>query len=437
MRKLTALFALSLALSMQAQQHVMTVDVSKPTAKIQPEMYGIFFEDINFGADGGLCAELVKNRSFEFPQPFVGWVPFGNVTVQDADPCFDRNPHYVRVVNDGRLLRAGLDNEGYRGIGVKQGEEYRFSVYARTPDAKPMKLSIELVNSNAQNLLKKEIEVSGNNWQKLTAVLKSPFTDAHARLRIVLETQGMVDMDHISLFPVNTWKGRENGLRADLAQALYDLNPGVFRFPGGCIIEGNSLETRYQWKNSVGPVENRPLNENRWNYTFKHKAFPDYFQTYGLGFFEYFQLSEDIGAEPLPILNCGLICQYQNDPDQQVSLSKLDSYIQDALDLIEFANGDVTSTWGKVRVSNNQHTCSIFIKSSCRKKIFPFHFLWHKVNNSFCIFIITGRDITLRLVHYNIHIFLIRNIFAIYSNLIYIRVKFSFRLFYNFTINFY
>ena len=153
------------ALSVQAQQHVMTVDVSKPTAKIQPEMYGIFFEDINFGADGGLYAELVKNRSFEFPQPFVGWVPFGNVTVQDANPCFDRNPHYVRVVNDGRLLRAGLDNEGYRGIGVKQGEEYRFSVYARTPDAKPMKLSIELVNSNAQNLLKKEIKkmFAGNN----------------------------------------------------------------------------------------------------------------------------------------------------------------------------------------------------------------------------------------------------------------------------------
>ena len=347
MRKLTALFALSLALSMQAQQHVMTVDVSKPTAKIQPEMYGIFFEDINFGADGGLYAELVKNRSFEFPQTFVGWVPFGNVTVQDANPCFDRNPHYVRVVNDCRLLRAGLDNEGYRGIGVKQGEEYRFSVYARTPDAKPMKLSIELVNSNAQNLLKKEIEVSGNNWQKLTAVLKSPFTDAHARLRIVLETQGTVDMDHISLFPVDTWKGRENGLRADLAQALYDLNPGVFRFPGGCIIEGNSLETRYQWKNSVGPVENRPLNENRWNYTFKHKAFPDYFQTLGLGYFEYFLLSEDLGAEPLPVISCGLSCQCES--NEVVPMDELDPYIQDALDLVEFANGPVTSKWGKVR----------------------------------------------------------------------------------------
>ena len=347
------------ALSVQAQQHVMTVDVSKPTAKIQPEMYGIFFEDINFGADGGLYAELVKNRSFEFPQPFVGWVPFGNVTVQDANPCFDRNPHYVRVVNDGRLLRAGLDNEGYRGIGVKQGEEYRFSVYARTPDAKPMKLSIELVDSNAQNLLKKEIEVSGNNWQKLTAVLKSPFTDAHARLRIVLETQGTVDMDHISLFPVNTWKGRENGLRADLAQALYDLNPGVFRFPGGCIIEGNSLETRYQWKNSVGPVENRPLNENRWNYTFKHKAFPDYFQTLGLGYFEYFLLSEDLGAEPLPVISCGLSCQYES--NEVVPMDELDPYIQDALDLIEFANGPVTSKWGKVRADMG-HPASFNLK---------------------------------------------------------------------------
>ncbi len=338
---------MSLALGVQAQQHVMTVDASKPTAQIQPEMYGIFFEDINFGADGGLYAELVKNRSFEFPQPFVGWVPFGNVTVQDENPCFERNPHYVRVVNDGRLLRAGLDNEGYRGIGVKQGEEYRFSVYARTPESKPMKLSVELVNSDAQNLLKKGIEVSSREWQKLTVVLKSPFTDAHARLRIVLESKGTVDMDHISLFPVKTWKGRENGLRADLAQALYDLNPGVFRFPGGCIIEGNSLETRYQWKNSVGPVENRPLNENRWNYTFKHKAFPDYFQTLGLGFFEYFQLSEDLGAEPLPVISCGLSCQYES--NEVVPMDELGPYIQDALDLIEFANGPVTSTWGKVR----------------------------------------------------------------------------------------
>lgn len=347
MRNLFLTLALSAALGVQAQEHVMTVDVSKPKCKVNPAMYGIFFEDINFGADGGLYAELVKNRSFEFPQAFMGWVPFGNVTVQDAKPCFDRNPHYVRIVNDGRLLRAGIDNEGYHGIGLKKGEEYRFSVYARTPDSKPVKLSVELVNSNAENLLKKAVEVSGSEWKKYTVTVKAPFTDAHSRLRIVLETRGTVEMDHISLFPVNTWKGRENGLRADLAQALYDLNPGVFRFPGGCIIEGNNLATRYQWKNSVGPVENRPLNENRWNYEFKHKAFPDYFQTYGMGFYELFQLSEDIGAEPLPVISCGLACQYAS--TELVPLDELQPYVQDALDLIEFANGPVTSTWGKVR----------------------------------------------------------------------------------------
>ena len=305
MKKITTILALSLAMGLQAQQHVMTVDVAKPTAKIQPTMYGIFFEDINFGADGGLYAELVKNRSFEFPQPFVGWVPFGNVTIQSENPCFDRNPHYVRVVNDGRLLRAGLDNEGFTGIGLKQGEEYRFSVYTRTLDAGSMKLSIELVRADGSNPLKKEIEIKGNEWKKQTVILKSPFTDAHARLRIVLLTKGTVDMDHISLFPVKTWKGRENGLRADLAQALYDLNPG------------------------------------------KHKAFPDYFQSLGLGFYEYFLLSEDIGAEPLPVISCGLSCQYES--NEIVPLDELDPYVQDALDLIEFANGDVNTTWGKVR----------------------------------------------------------------------------------------
>lgn len=323
------------------------VDVACLGASIQPTMYGVFFEDINFGADGGLYAELIKNRSFEFPQPFVGWIPFGQVEVKTDRPCFERNPHYVSITNDGRLLRAGLDNEGFRGIGLKEGKEYNFSAYVRSQDGKSVKFSVELVNRGGENLLKKGVEIQGNGWQKITVRLVSPFTDAHSRLRIVLQSLGTVDMDHISLFPVDTWKGRKNGLRKDLVQALYDLNPGVFRFPGGCIVEGNSLATRYQWKNTVGPVENRPMNENRWNYTFKHKAFPDYFQSYGLGFFEYFQLSEDLGAEPLPILSCGLSCQYES--NEVVRLDSLQSYIDDALDLIEFANGPVTSVWGKVR----------------------------------------------------------------------------------------
>ena len=342
------LLAAGISLAATAQTHNMTVDVANPAATIQPTMYGVFFEDINFGADGGLYAELVKNRSFEFPQPFVGWTPFGDVTVMDENPAFDRNPHYVHVVNDGRLLRAGLDNDGYRGIGIKTGKEYRFSVYARTSDSRPVKIAVELINSAGDNPVKGELTVTGNKWEKYTLILKANYTDAHSRLRVLLPDKGTsVDMDHISLFPVDTWKNRENGLRADLAQAIYDLNPGVFRFPGGCIIEGNSLATRYQWKNSVGPVENRPLNENRWNYTFKHRAFPDYFQSLGLGFFEYFLFSEDIGAEPLPVVSCGLSCQYES--NEVVPLDELEPYIQDALDLIEFANGDTTTVWGKVR----------------------------------------------------------------------------------------
>lgn len=346
MRKLATLLCAACALGMQAQ-HRMSVDLSHTKASIQPTMYGIFFEDINFGADGGLYAELVKNRSFEFPQPFVGWTPFGAVSIEDEAPCFDRNPHYVRITNDGRLLRAGIDNEGFRGIGLKKGKQYRFSVYARTPDSRPVKVSVELVNAGGESRLKKEFEVTGREWRKHTLVLDAPFTDAHARLRVLVNSRGTADMDHISLFPVDTWKGRENGLRADLAQALHDLNPGVFRFPGGCIIEGNSLATRYQWKNSVGPVENRPLNENRWNYTFTHKACPDYFQSYGLGFYEYFLLSEDIGAEPLPVVSCGLACQFAG--KEKVEMKDLGPYVQDALDLIEFANGPADSRWGKVR----------------------------------------------------------------------------------------
>src|SRR5690606_20944987 len=148
------------------------------------------------------------------------------------------------------------------------------------------KFRIELISSKEEIIGKSEISVSGNNWKKYTANIKSLETDAKGKIRLVLETAGIVDLDHISLFPAETWKNRENGLRKDLVEALYELNPGVVRFPGGCIIEGNTLETRYQWKNSVGPVENRPLNENRWNYTFKHRFFPDYYQTYGLGFYE-------------------------------------------------------------------------------------------------------------------------------------------------------
>ena len=318
-------------------------------------MYGLFFEDINYAADGGLYAELVKNRSFEFPQHLMGWNTYGKVTLMDDGP-FERNPHYVRLSDPGHGHKhTGLDNEGFFGIGVKKGEEYRFSVWARLPQGSTKEtLRIELVDTKSmgerQAFAAENLTIDSNEWKKYQVILKPGITHPKSVLRIFLTSKGTVDLEHVSLFPVNTWKGHENGLRKDLAQALADIHPGVFRFPGGCIVEGTDLDTRYDWKKSVGPVENRPLNENRWQYTFTHRFFPDYYQSYGLGFYEYFLLSEEMGAAPLPILNCGLSCQYQNnDSKAHVAVCDLDSYIQDALDLIEFANGDVNTTWGKVR----------------------------------------------------------------------------------------
>ena len=333
-----------------AQQAEFVVDAQQVGAPIQSTMYGIFFEDINFGADGGLYAELIKNRSFEFEHPWTGWTPFGNVTIQSKNPCFDRNPHYARLAYDKQITGTGLENEGFKGIGMQAGEKYDLTLYGRTVVNGPIRLRVELVDSRNDIIETQSLEIDSKNWQKYAVTLSPKRTDAKSRLRLTMETAGTVDLEHISLFPQKTFNNRPNGLRADLAQALKDLHPGVFRFPGGCIVEGTTKETRYQWKNTVGPVENRPLNINRWNYTFPYKKFPDYYQSYGLGFYAYFQLSEDLGAEPLPVLNCGLSCQFENEGmDQHTPVSQLQPYIDDALDLIEFANGPVTSKWGKLR----------------------------------------------------------------------------------------
>ena len=348
--EILAVLALSAGMALHAQTNEMVIQTRKLGA-----MYGHFFEDINYGADGGLYAELIKNRSFEFPQHLMGWKTYGKVTLQDDGP-FERNPHYVRLSDPGHGHKhTGLDNEGFFGVGVKEGEEYRFSVWARLPQGgTKATLRIELVDTKSmgehQAFATQSLAIDSKEWKKYQIILKPGATNPKAVLRIFLTSKGTVDLEHISLFPVDTWKGHENGLRKDLAQALADIHPGVFRFPGGCIVEGTDLATRYDWKKSVGPVENRPLNENRWQYTFTHRFFPDYYQSYGLGFYEYFLLSEEMGAAPLPILNCGLSCQYQNsDPKAHVAVCDLDSYIQDALDLIEFANGDINTTWGKVR----------------------------------------------------------------------------------------
>ena len=334
----------------------MDIDLRHPGAQIPSTMYGIFFEDINFAADGGLYAELIKNRSFEFPNdPLQGWKAFGRVAVRDDGP-FERCPHYLRLSDPGHREKwTGVENEGFFGIGVRAGEKYRFSLWARVPDGGDATLRIDLDDPASMGekhyLCRDTLTISGAQWRRYEAEISPRVTVDKAVLRIFLiRERRTVDLEHVSLFPEDTWKGRPGGLRRDLAQALYDLHPGVFRFPGGCIVEGTELPDRYNWKNTIGPVENRPLNLNRWQYTFTYRFYPDYYQSGGLGFYEYFLLSEDLGAEPLPILNCGLVCQYQNnDPRAHVPVEELDPYIQDALDLIEFANGPADSQWGAVR----------------------------------------------------------------------------------------
>ena len=359
MNRISSVFAaLAVAAGMNAQTNTFDINTSKVGAPIPSTMYGIFFEDINYAADGGLYAELIKNRSFEFPDNYAGWTISGKVSLKDDGP-FKKNPHYVRLAPSGhRDKHTMIENEGFFGIGVKANAEYRFSVWARVPDGGNAKIWIDLVENatmtDDQKIGNAGLDISGKDWKKYTVTLKAKKTLDKAHIRVWGDSKTTTDLEHVSLFPVDTYKGHENGMRKDLAESLEQLKPGVFRFPGGCIVEGTDLATRYQWKNSVGPVENRPLNENRWHYTFTHRYFPDYFQSYGLGFYEYFLLSEEIGAEPLPVLNVGMSCQFQNGIENEnevhVPLDQLQPYIDDCIDLIDFANGDpATNQWAKLR----------------------------------------------------------------------------------------
>jgi alpha-N-arabinofuranosidase len=344
---------LSLAISPVAHSTTIEISAERPGAKINPAMWGIFFEDINFGADGGLYAELVKNRGFEFPDPMMGWFKLspskshGQISIHTENPFNAANPHYLRIESQGGDL-FGVANEGFRGIGVKRGEAYNFSAQIRNVSGSPA-MRIELYSSDGSLLDTVPLKNFSGGWKKYTAVLHPNDTDAKAKLYVLVDGKGAVDVDFISLFPENTWKHRPGGLRADMVQALADLHPGFMRFPGGCIVEGIYLTNRYQWKKTLGPIEERPTMLNRWNVEFLHRPTPDYYQSFGLGFFEYFQLCEDIGASPLPILNCGMACQFNS--GELCPIDQLDSYIQDALDLIEFANGPATSQWGAKRAA--------------------------------------------------------------------------------------
>jgi alpha-L-arabinofuranosidase len=347
-------FAFSVLCSLTAQNRL-TVQVNKPTADIQPTMWGIFFEDINMAADGGIYAELVKNRSFEFTKPLMGWKVQQKKAVEGAVQVVNRpdkeatNPRYLQVtLQQANGHDLGLTNEGFRGMGIKKGITYTFSVLYRQSSSTG-KMTVELVGAQNEVLGSTSLtpEVADNQWHKQSVSFQSNATDPKAKLNIWFEGDGKIDLDMISLFPSDTWKNRPGGLRADLVQLLADLKPGFIRFPGGCIVEGFDLAQRYQWKTTVGAVEDRHLIINRWNTEFSHRSTPDYFQSFGLGFFEYFQLAEDLGAEPLPILNCGMACQFNS--AELVPTGQIDPYVQDALDLIEFANGATDTKWGRLR----------------------------------------------------------------------------------------
>ncbi|HVX52268.1 MAG TPA: alpha-L-arabinofuranosidase C-terminal domain-containing protein [Chitinophagaceae bacterium] len=347
--------AICLGFVTTAAQQPLAVHLDKPGAAIPPTMWGIFFEDINMAADGGLYAEMIKNRSFEFSIPLMGWEEkkeggaTGSLLIENRGMQKQANPRYLRVGVNSAGGSYGISNEGFRGMGVMEDSLYNFSLWASAHNNTAVTLRIQLVNAKGQKIGETTISPAGMTWKKYAASIRATATDAKASLIVWFEGKGTIDIDMVSLFPAYTWKHRPGGLRADLVQMLADLKPGFIRFPGGCIVEGRDLANRYQWKKTVGNVEDRQLIINRWNTEFSYRSTPDYFQSFGLGFYEYFQLAEDIGASPLPILNCGMACQFNT--AEVVPADQLDPYIQDALDLIEFANGATTTKWGGLRAA--------------------------------------------------------------------------------------
>lgn len=339
------------AMAQSAKTYIIKADSIQ--AHVQPTMYGIFFEDINMAADGGLYAELVKNRSFEFIPNLMGWTKVqknggdGSIEVVNRAKERPENPHFITLSVNSNKGYYGLSNEGFRGMGIKKGETYIFSVIARQHTGSKTSLYIQLADAEGKILGSAQLLPTDKDWKRYSVRFKASATVPKAHLDVLAKNTGAIDMDMVSLFPEHTWKNRPGGLRADLVQKLADIKPGFLRFPGGCIVEGRDLANRYQWKKTIGDIDKRENLINRWNVEFKSRSTPDYYQSFGLGFLEYFQLAEDIGAEPLPILNCGMACQFNS--GQLVPLDQLDPYVQDALDLIEFANGSTDTKWGNLR----------------------------------------------------------------------------------------
>ena len=369
MKIINTLQAIALAASLGIPTSALAQKVKAPAGgkQISNELIGIFFEDISYSADGGLYSELIQNGSFEYnPTERDGWGPgtewrflrpghsLGQMMPQMADPIHPNNPTYMRLTvervghyydYDG-WTGVGMRNDGFDGIAVKGGAKYDFSVFLRNGDDKKKDVRIVLVGEGNIVLGEATITAEGKAWKKYTAEITASADYDRANLQLLCLETGVLDVDMVSLMPQDTYKG--HGIRRDMAEALEALNPKFMRFPGGCVIHGggDGFWNTYRWKTTIGPKEQRRGLKNTWGYH----------QSMGLGYYEYFQLCEDMGMQPLPILPCGVSCQGTNggwgmktQAQDVVPMSEMDEWLQDALDLIEWANGDVNTTWGKKR----------------------------------------------------------------------------------------
>ena len=371
MKRLSMLCAV-LAGSLMAASGQKPMTPPKGGKLISDELIGIFFEDISSSADGGLYAELIQNGSFEFsPAERDGWGAgtawrqirpghsLGTMEVRKTEGIHPNNPTYMRLYTE-RVKEYydydgwkgyGLENDGFKGISVKTGQHYEFSVFLRNAGAaKQVRIVLGVPQGWGKNpkiLAEATLDVSSAQWQQYNAMLTPTEDCSNAVLQLLVLNTGVLDVDMVSLMPQDTYKG--HGLRKDLAQALADLHPKFMRFPGGCVVHGggDGFWNTYRWKTTIGPKEQRRQLKNTWGYH----------QSMGLGYYEYFQFCEDLGMQPLPILPCGVSCQGTNggwgmkDQAQDVvPMSEMDEWVQDALDLIEWANGDpATSRWAKMR----------------------------------------------------------------------------------------
>jgi alpha-N-arabinofuranosidase len=362
------LFALPL-LGAAPAPRIVTVDLAAPGKAISPDLFGIFFEDLNYAADGGLYAELIQNRSFEYSATEqASWGPFafwdlvkhgrgdGQLGLGDSRPVHVNNPHYLLLTVLEAGEGVGVGNKGFDQIPLVAGQAYEASFWAyqaymgrkwdgRADQAKPMPMTVRLEGKDGAVLAEARLEVSGRAWTRHAVTLTPNRSEPEARFVLLAHEPGGLALDLVSLMPRDTFKGRPNGLRRDLAQTIADLKPRFMRFPGGCLVHGPGIRHYYDWKATVGPVEQRRAARNSWGYH----------QTMGLGYFEYFQFCEDIGAKPLPVVTAGVCCQHAGDTpnhgQEGLPLAEMPGYIQDVLDLIEWANGPAESKWGAVRAA--------------------------------------------------------------------------------------